>query len=157
MLGIAPEVAAGVGVSFAYSRSFWRVSLRGAGFAPSHHTVPSTQVGGSFTLFTGGLFGCAGYPGNPFTFYGCLGGRYDHLKGSSFGASTNSSETTQIGSIAAGITLEWSLTKHFLLRGELEAGYPFGDAKFVIQNVPTPVHEVDSLRGETALEMAVAF
>ncbi len=114
-------------------------------------------MGGTFNLYTAGLFACAGYPGSPLTFYGCLGGRYDHLKGSSFGATTNSNASTQIGSIDAGITLEWSLTPRFTLRTELEAGYPFGDAKFVIQNEPTPVHEVDSLRGEAALELAVVF
>ena len=59
--------------------------------------------------------------------------------------------------MAAGLTLEWSVTRRFRLRSELEAGYPLGDAKFVIQNLATPVHEVDSLRGEAALEVAVVF
>lgn len=156
-LGIAPEVSAGVGLSVAYSQSFWRLSLRGAGFAPSHHTIPGTQVGGSFTLLTGGLFGCAGYPGSALTFYGCVGGRFDQLKGTGTGASTTFSKSTQLGSLAAGITLEWALTRRFRLRTEVEAGYPLGDARFVIQNEPSPVHEVDSLRGEAALEIAVAF
>jgi hypothetical protein len=155
--GIAPEVSAGLGLSLAYSASFFRLSARGAGFAPSHHTIPGTQVGGSFTLLTAGLFGCAGYPGSPLTFYGCLGGRYDHLKGTGTGASTTFTQSTDIGSLAAGITLEWSLTRRFRLRAELEAGYPLGDARFTIQGEPSPVHEVDSLRGEAALEMAVAF
>jgi hypothetical protein len=156
-LGIAPEVAAGVGLSVAYSRSMWRLSARGAGFAPSHHTIPGTQIGGSFTLLTAGVFGCAGYPGSPLTFYGCLGGRFDQLKGTGTGASTTGSQTTRIGSLAAGVTLEWALTRRFHLRTELEAGYPLGDARFTIDGEPAPVHEVDSLRAEAALEMAVAF
>ena len=58
---------------------------------------------------------------------------------------------------AAGATFEWSLTRRFRLRGELEAGYPLGDARFVITNQAEPVHEVDSLRGQAGLELAVAF
>jgi hypothetical protein len=156
-MGMAPEVSAGVGLSLAYSDAFWRLSLRGAGFAASHHTLAGTNVGGSFQLFTGGAFGCAGYPGAPLTFYGCLGGRFDQLKGTGTGADVNTSASTQIGSLAAGVTLEWSLTRRFRLRTELEAGYPLGQARFRIKNDPVLVHEVDSLRGEAALELAVAF
>jgi hypothetical protein len=156
-MGIAPEVSAGIGLSVSYSQAFWRLSARGAGFAPSHHTIPGSDVGGSFQLFTAGGFACAGYPGSPVTFYGCLGGRFDQLKGTGTGASPNFSKSTQIGSVAAGVTLEWSLTKRFSLRTELEAGYPLGHARFVIQNESAPVHEVDRLRGEAALEVAVAF
>jgi hypothetical protein len=156
-MGLAPELSAGIGVSLSYSRAFWRLSARGAAFAPSHHTIAGSPVGGSFELMTAGAFACAGYPGLPFTFYGCLGGRFDHLKGTGTGASRNSSATTQIGSVAAGVTLEWSLTRRFRLRSELEAGYPLGDARFVIANQAEPVHEVDSLRGEAGLELAVAF
>lgn len=155
-LGIAPEVSAGLGLSASYSQSFWRLSARGAAFAPSHHTIAGTQLGGSFQLFTGGLFGCAGYPGT-LTFYGCVGGRVDHLIGKGTGASPNFTKSTSIGSLAAGVTLEWSLTHHFRLRTELEAGYPLADARFTVRNEDIPVHEVDSLRGEAALELAVAF
>ena len=156
-MGIAPELSAGAGLSLSYSRSFWRLSLRGAAFAPSHHTITGSQLGGSFDLRTAGAFACAGYPGRPFTFYGCLGGRYDYLKGTGTGSSRNATATTQIGSVAAGITLEWGLTRRFLLRSELEAGYPLGDARFVITNQNQAVHEVDGLRGQAALELAVAF
>jgi hypothetical protein len=156
-MGMAPEVSAGVGLSVAYSRSFWRLSVRGAGYAPSHHTLPGTDVGGSFSLMTAGGFGCAGYPGAPFTFYGCIGGRFDHLKGTGTGVDTTYSASTQIGSLAAGITLEWSLTRRFRLRAEVEAGYPLGEARFRLEDDPVLVHEVDSLRGEAALELAVAF
>lgn len=156
-LGIAPEVSAGIGASFAYSHSFWRFSLRGAAFAPSNHTLANSQLGGSFRLYTAGVFACAGYPGTPLTFYGCLGGRFDYLRAKGFGTSSDSTASTQIGSPAAGITLEWSLTKRFRLRTELEAGYPLGEARFVIRNVEERVHEVDSLRGEAGLELAVAF
>lgn len=156
-MGMAPELSAGVGLSLAYSRSFWRLSARGAAFAPSHHTIAGSQLGGSFQLMTAGAFACAGYPGSPFAFYGCLGGRYDHLKGTGTGTSRDGTASTQIGSLAAGITLEWSLTRRFFLRSELEAGYPLGDARFVIANQAEPVHEVDSLRGEAGLELAVAF
>ena len=65
--------------------------------------------------------------------------------------------STQLGSVAAGITLEWSLTRRFRLRSEIEAGYPLGHARFAITNDPVRVHEVDSLRGEAALEVAVVF
>jgi hypothetical protein len=156
-LGIAPEVSAGVGASFAFSHSFWRLSLRGAAFAPSNHTVSDSQLGGRFQLYTFAAFACAGYPGTPLTFYGCLGGRFDYLNATGFGANPNSSASTKIGSPAAGITLEWSLTRRFRLRTELEAGYPMGDARFVIRNVAEPVHEVDTPRGEAGLEIAVAF
>lgn len=156
-LGIAPEVSAGIGASFAFSRSFWRISLRGAAFAPSNHTLSDSQLGGQFQLFTGGAFACAGYPGTPLTFYGCLGGRFDYLRATGFGTNQDSSASTKIGSPAAGITLEWSLTRRFRLRTELEAGYPLGEARFVIRNVAERVHEVDSLRGEAGLELAVAF
>jgi hypothetical protein len=156
-LGIAPEMSAGLGASISFSHSFWRFSLRGAAFAPSNHTVAGSQVGGRFQLFTGGAFACAGYPGTPLTFYGCLGGRYDHLTATGFGATTNGSASTDIGSPAAGITLEWSLTKRVRLRTELEAGYPLGEAHFVIKNVGERVHEVDAVRGEAGLELAVAF
>jgi hypothetical protein len=156
-MGMAPEVSAGLGLSASFSHSFWRLSARGAGFAPSHHTIAGSQVGGSFQLFTAGGFGCAGYPGEPLTFYGCLGGRFDQLKGTGTGASTNTSASTQIGSLAAGVTLEWSLTRRFRLRTEIEAGYPLGEARFRIKNDPVLVHEVDSLRGEAALELAVVF
>jgi hypothetical protein len=154
---MAPELAAGIGGSVAVSYSFWRLSLRGAGFLPSHHTVPGSQAGGSFSLLSGGAFACAGYPGEAITFYGCLGGRYDRLKGTGFGASNRRSASTQIGSAAAGVTLEWSVTRRFRLRSELEAGYPLGDARFKIENLATPVHEVDSLRGEAGLEAAIVF
>jgi hypothetical protein len=156
-MGMAPEVSAGVGLSVAYSRSFWRLSARGAGYAASHHTLPGTDVGGSFSLMTAGGFACAGYPGAPFTFYGCIGGRFDHLKGTGTGADVTYSASTQIGSLAAGFTLEWSLTRRFRLRTEVEAGYPLGEARFRIKHDPVLVHEVDSLRGEAALELAVAF
>jgi hypothetical protein len=155
-LGVAPEVSAGFGLSASYSHSFWRLSARGAAFAPSHHDIPGKQVGGSFQLFTGGLFACAGYPGT-ITLYGCVGGRLDHLKGEGTGGSASFQQSTQIGSLAAGVTLEWSLTRRFRLRTELEAGYPLADARFTIRNETSPVHEVDSLRGEAALELAVAF
>lgn len=155
-LGMAPDVSAGVGLSVAYSRAFWRLSLRGAGFAASHHTRAGTEVGGSFQLFTAGAFGCAGYPG-VLTFYGCLGGRFDQLTGTGTGTNVTYSASTQIGSLSAGVTLEWSLTRRFRLRTEVEAGYPLGDARFRIKNDPVVVHEVDSLRGEAALELAVAF
>jgi hypothetical protein len=157
MLGIAPDVSAGVGASVAISYSFWRLSLRGAGFLPKHHTVAGSPVGGAFQLYTAGAFACAGDPGSSLTFYGCLGGRFDHLKGTGFGTGADSSAATQIGSMAAGLTLEWSVTRRFRLRSELEAGYPLGDATFKIQNLETPVHEVDSLRGEAALELAFVF
>lgn len=156
-MGMSPEVSAGLGLSLAYSHAFWRLSLRGAGFAKSHHNVAGTEVGGDFQLFTGGAFACAGYPGSPLTFYGCLGGRVDQLKGTGTGADLNQSASTQIGSLAAGVTLEWSLTRRFRLRTEVEAGYPLADARFRIKNDPVVVHEVDSLRGEAALELAVAF
>jgi hypothetical protein len=156
-MGMAPEVSAGVGLSVAYSRSFWRLSARGAGYAASHHTLPGTDVGGSFSLMTAGGFACAGYPGAPFTFYGCIGGRFDHLKGTGTGIETTYSASTQIGSLAAGFTLEWSLTRRFRLRTEVEAGYPLGEGRFRIKHDPVLVHEVDSLRGEAALELAVAF
>ena len=156
-MGMAPEVSAGVGLSVAYSRSFWRLSLRGAGYAPSHHTLPGTDVGGSFSLLTAGAFGCAGYPGAPFTFYGCIGGRFDHLKGTGTGAEVTYSVSTDIGSLAAGFTLEWSLTRRFRLRAEVETGYPLGEGRFRFKDDPLVVHEVDSLRGEAALELAVAF
>jgi hypothetical protein len=154
---MSPKMSAGLGLSIAYSRSFWRLSLRGAGFAKSHHNTPGTDVGGSFQLFTGGAFACAGYPGAPLTFYGCLGGRFDQLKGTGTNADVNLSASTQIGSLAAGVTLEWSLTRRFRLRTELEAGYPLGEARFRIKNDPVVVHEVDSLRGEAALELVVVF
>jgi hypothetical protein len=158
-LGIAPEVSAGVGASFAFSHSFWRLSLRGAAFAPSNHTVRDSQLGGRFQLYTGGAFACAGYPGAPLTFYGCLGGRFDYLRATGFGANPNRSASTKIGSPAVGVTLEWSVTHRFRLRTELEAGYPLGAARFVIGQGAerVAVHEVDSLRGEAALEIAVAF
>jgi hypothetical protein len=156
-LGIAPEVSAGIGASFAYSHAFWRLSVRGAAFAPSNHTLANSQLGGSFQLYTAGVFACAGYPGTPLTFYGCLGGRFDYLRAKGFGTSSDATASTKIGSPAAGITLEWSLTKRFRLRTELEAGYPLGEARFVIRNVEESVHEVDSLRGEAGLELAVAF
>lgn len=156
-LGMAPEVSAGVGLSVAYSRSFWRLSARGAGYAPSHHTLPGTDVGGTFSLITAGGFACAGYPGAPFTFYGCIGGRFDRLKGTGTGVDTTYSASTEIGSLAAGFTLEWSLTRRFRLRAEVEAGYPLGEARFRFEDDPVVVHEVDSLRGEAALELAVAF
>jgi hypothetical protein len=156
-MGIAPEVSAGIGLSVAYSRAFWRLSARGAAFAPSHHTIPGTQVGGSFQLATAGGFACAGYPGIPLTFYGCLGGRFDNLVGTGTGTDADSSASVQIGSLAAGITLEWELTRRFRLRSELEAGYPLGPARFRVQNEAVYVHEVDRLRGEAALEIAVAF
>jgi hypothetical protein len=155
-LGIAPEISAGVGLSASYSDSFWRLSLRGAAFAPSHHDIPGKQVGGSFQLLTAGMFACAGYPGG-ITFYGCLGGRLDHLTGRGTGGSESFQQSTQLGSVAAGVTLEWSLTRRFRLRTELEAGYPLADARFTLRNEVVPVHEVDGLRGEAALELAVAF
>jgi hypothetical protein len=156
-MGISPEVSAGLGLSLAYSRSFWRLSLRGAGFAKSHHNVAGTQLGGSFQLFTGGAFACGGYPSAPLTFYGCLGGRWDRLNGTGTGADVSSSASTQIGGLAAGVTLEWSLTRRFRLRTEVEAGYPLSGARFRIKNDPAVVHEVDGLRGQAALELAVAF
>ena len=156
-MGISPKVSAGLGLSLAYSRSFWRLSLRGAGFAKSHHDVAGTQLGGSFQLFTGGAFACGGYPSAPLTFYGCLGGRWDSLNGTGTGADVSSSASTQIGGLAAGVTLEWSLTRRFRLRTEVEAGYPLGGARFRIKNDPALVHEVAGLRGEAALELAVAF
>jgi len=156
-MGMAPEVSAGVGLSLAFSHSFWRLSARGAGFAASHHTIAGTEVGGSFQLYTAGAFACAGYPGAPLTFYGCLGGRFDQLTGTGTGADITKTASTQIGSLSAGVTLEWSLTRRFRLRAEVEAGYPLGDARFRIKNDPVVVHEVDSLRGEAALELAVAF
>jgi len=156
-MGMAPEVSAGVGLSVAYSRSFWRLSARGAGYAASHHSLPGTDVGGSFSLITAGGFGCAGYPGAPFTFYGCIGGRFDQLKGTGTGTDVDMTATTRIGSLSAGATLEWSLTRRFRLRAEVEAGYPLGDARFRFKDDPVIVHEVDSLRGEAALELAVAF
>lgn len=156
-MGMAPEVSAGVGLSLAFSHSFWRLSARAAGFAASHHTIPGTDVGGSFQLYTAGGFACAGYPGTPLTFYGCLGGRFDQLTGTGTGADIKKTASTQIGSVSAGVTLEWSLTRRFRLRTEVEAGYPLGDARFRIKNDPVVVHEVDSLRGEAALELAVAF
>jgi hypothetical protein len=119
--------------------------------------VGNSQLGGRFQLLTGGAFLCAGYPGTPLTFYGCLGGRYDHLSASGFGTSDDGEASTDIGSPAAGITLEWSLTRRVRLRTEIEAGYPLGEARFVIRNVSERVHEVDSLRGEAGLELAVAF
>lgn len=155
-LGMAPEVSAGVGLSLAYSRAFWRLSLRGAGFAASHHTLAGTDVGGSFQLYTAGAFACAGYPA-VLTLYGCLGGRFDQLTGTGTGTNVNHTVSTQIGSLSGAVTLEWSLTRRFRLRTELEAGYPLGDARFRIKNDPLVVHEVDSLRGEAALELAVAF
>jgi len=155
-MGMAPELNAGVGLSLAYSRAFWRLSFRGAGFAASHHTLAGTEVGGSFQLYTAGAFACAGYPG-ALTFYGCLGGRFDQLTGTGTGTDVTHTVSTQIGSLAAGVTLEWSLTRRFRLRTEVEAGYPLGDARFRIKNDPVVVHEVDSLRGEAALELAVAF
>ncbi len=154
-LGMAPEVSAGVGVSVAFSHSFWRLSARGAGFAASHHNVPGTEVGGSFQLYTAGAFGCAGYPGLPLTFFGCLGGRLDQLTGT--GTDVDKTVSTQIGSLSAGVTLEWSLTRRFRLRTEIEAGYPLGEGRFRIKNDPAQVHDVDSLRGEAALELAVVF
>jgi hypothetical protein len=154
---MAPGVSAGVGGSVAVSYSFWRLSVRGAGFLPKHHTVPGAQAGGEFQLYTGGAFACGGYPGGSLSFYGCLGGRYDRLKGTGFGTGANASASTQIGSLSAGLTLEWSVTRRFRLRSEIEAGYPLGDAKFVIQHLATPVHEVDSMRGEAALELAFVF
>ncbi|RYZ10199.1 MAG: hypothetical protein EOO73_01080 [Myxococcales bacterium] len=155
-LGIAPEVSAGFGLSASYSRSFWRLSARGGAFAPSHHAIPGRPLGGSFQLFTGGVFACAGYPG-AVTFYGCFGGRVDRLRGRGTGGSASFQQSTNIASLAAGVTLEWSLTRRFRLRTEVEAGYPLADARFTIRNETTPVHEVDALRGEAALELAVAF
>jgi hypothetical protein len=92
-------------------------------------------------------------------FYGCLGGRFDYLRATGFGANPNRSASTKIGSPAVGATLEWSVTHRFRLRTELEAGYPLGAARFVIGQGAerVAVHEVDSLRGEAALEIAVAF
>lgn len=159
-MGLAPEVSAGIGLSFSFSQAFWRLSLRAADFAASHHNIPGTAVGGSFQLFTGGAFACAGYPGAPLTFYGCLGGRFDNLKATGTGTDVDKTLSTQLGSVAAGITLEWSLTRHFRLRSEIEAGYPLGDARFAVDRTgadPVIVHEVDSLRGEAALEVAVVF
>jgi hypothetical protein len=154
--GIAPELSVGFGLAVAVSSSFWRISLRGAGFAASDHTLPGKQAGGSFQLLTGGAFGCAGYPGSPISFYGCLGGRLDHLRGTGFGATQSYSESTRIASVAGGATLEWSLTRRFRLRTELEGGYPLGHARFTIAGLGT-VHEVGDLRGEAALELAVVF
>lgn len=155
-LGIAPEVSAGVGLSASFSHAFWRISARGAAFAPSHHDIPGKQLGGSFQLFTGGLFACAGHP-TSLTLYGCLGARIDHLTGKGTGGSASFEQSTRIASLAAGVTLEWSLTRRFRLRTEVEAGYPLADARFTIRNEDVPVHEVDSLRGEAALELAIAF
>jgi hypothetical protein len=114
-------------------------------------------VGGSFQLSTAGAFACAGYPGSSLTFYGCLGGRFDNLVGTGTGTDANHTASVQIGSLAAGVTLEWELTRRFRLRTELEAGYPLGPARFSVANEPVLVHEVDRLRGEAALEIAVAF
>ena len=119
--------------------------------------MAGSQAGGRFYLATGGAFACAGAPGEALSFYGCLGGRYDRLRGEGFGASNTGSRSTQIGSAAAGVTLEWSVTRRFRLRTELEAGYPLGHATFKIQNLEPAVHEVDSLRGEAGLEAAIVF
>lgn len=156
-IGMAPDVSVGLGVSLAFSHSFWRLSARGAGFAASHHTVAGANVGGSFQSYTAGALACAGYPGAPLTFYGCLGGRVDRLTGTGTGADVNRTATTYIGSLSAGVTLEWSLTRRFRLRTEIEAGYPLADARFRMKNDPVVVHEVDNLRGEAGLELAVVF
>jgi hypothetical protein len=155
-LGVAPDVSAGLGISASYSYAFWRLSARGAAFLPSHRDIPGKQLGGSFQLFTGGVFACAGHPG-PVALYGCVGARLDHLEGRGTGGSASFEQSTLIGAIAAGVTLEWSLTRRLRLRSELEAGYPLAHARFTIRNEALPVHEVDNLRGEAGLELAVAF
>ncbi len=156
VLGAAPEASAGLGVSAAVGSGVWRVSLRGAAFLPTHHTVPGSEAGGSFTLLSGGAFGCLGYPGGPLAVYGCLGGRLDHLSGTGFGASEAATLSTNIGALAASSTLEWPLTRFVRLRAEFEAGYALGQARFVIQNLGT-VHEVNRLRGEAGLELVFTF
>jgi hypothetical protein len=155
--GLTPEVSAGVGLSLAYSHAFWRISLRGAAFAPSHHTIEGSQLGGSFRLASAGLFACAGHPSSPLMLYGCFGGRFDQLTGTGTGSSRDGSATTRLGSLAVGVTLEWSVTRPFRLRSELEVGYPLADARFVIRNRAQPVHEVAGPHARTGLELALAF
>jgi hypothetical protein len=154
--GVAPELSAGLGLSFSYGQAFWRFSARAAAFAPSSHDLPGKQLGGSFRLLTGGLFACAGHPGRV-TLYGCVGGRVDRLSAEGTGGSASFEQSATLGALAAGLTLEWTLTRRFRLRTELEAGYPLADARFVIRNEPTPVHEVKDLRAEAGLELAAAF
>jgi hypothetical protein len=157
VLGIAPELSAGAGVSVTYSAHFWRIAWRGAAFAPSRHALPESQAGGSFQLLTAGLFGCAGRGTAPLALYGCLGGRYDRLRGTGFGADATASAATLIGSAAVGVTAEWVLSRRFRLRGDFEAAYALGRARFVIENLSPAVHEVEGLRSELGLELAVTF
>jgi len=131
----------------AYSEKFWRLSARGAAFAPSHHTIPGTQVGGTFQLATGGAFACAGYPGS-LTFYGCLGGRFDNLVGRGTGTDANRSASVQIGSLAAGVTLGVGAHASLSPAHGARAGYPLGPAHFGSKTSPSLVHEVDRLRAK---------
>lgn len=150
-IGLLPNLALGVGIAVGARAAGASVEVAGAGYLPETTTVPDTNVGGHFKLFTVELRVCPNLLRGSIELFGCVSAGLARLSADGFGVNSPGSAATTLGIFALGPGVGFLLSPAYRLGIGGDVSYVPGDARFVLSNIGL-VHQAAKVGGSARIE-----
>ena len=150
-----PSLAAGGGLTLAWTPGRARLEIEAIGWAAQSRTVEGTAAGARFSMASAGLRGCWRCPRGVRRFAVC-GDERLLVSARGYGADANYDATAQSAAVTAGALGRWVVTPWLAARLRLDAFAPLARPRFIVERVG-PVHRAPALGAAASFGVEVLF